>query len=87
VPTRFTVHTGKITDERIYKLRGLRHIVFDAGLIVKSCFGYGDVTATRSQLWLRRLLPHGAYRLLQNQGFAYSIAVLGERKSIFRRES
>jgi SAM-dependent methyltransferase len=87
VPTRFTAYTGEITDERIYKVRGLHRIVVDSGLVVRSCFGYGDVTATPSQVWLRRLLPHAAYRLLQNQGFAYSIAVLGERKSISERES
>jgi len=83
IPTRFTAYTGKITDERIYTPKELRHMVVEADLSVKACFGYGDVTATRSQVWLRRLLPRAVYRYLHNLGFAYSIAVLGERKSRF----
>jgi hypothetical protein len=79
IPTRYTAYTGEITDERIYSVGELRSIVEDAGLHVVAAFGYGDVTATPGQIWLRRLLPRALWRGLQNRGFAYSIAVLGER--------
>jgi SAM-dependent methyltransferase len=79
IPTRFTAYTGEITDERIYTIRELRKIVEDAGLRVVCAFGYGDVTVTRTQIWMRRLLPRSIWRELQNLGFAYSIAVLGDR--------
>ena len=79
IPTRYTAYTGSMSDERIYTIRELRRIVEDAGMRVTAAFGYGDVTATSAHIWLRRLLPRGAWRWLQNQGFAYSIAVLGER--------
>ena len=79
IPTLYTALTGEITDERIYTVSELKGIVKDAGLRVVSAFGYGDVTVSRSQIWLRRLLPRMVWRWLQNQGYAYSIAVLGER--------
>ena len=79
IPSRFTSYTGQITDERIYTVHDLCHIVEDAGLAVRVAFGYGDVTATAALVWLRRLLPRGIYRSMQNRGFAYSIAVLGQR--------
>jgi len=80
VPTRFTIYTGPITDERIYTMRQLSQIVVEAGLCPIARFGYGDVTATSAHKWLRRLLPRGIWRWLQNQGFAYAIAVLGKRE-------
>ncbi len=79
IPTRYTALTGEITDERIYTIGELKRIVQEAGLRVVSAFGYGDVTVTPAQIWLRRLLPRLLWRWLQNQGYAYSIAVLGER--------
>jgi SAM-dependent methyltransferase len=79
IPTRYTAYSGPITDERIYTIGELRRIVEDAGMRVVVAFGYGDVTATLSQVLVRRLLPRGIWRWLQNAGFAYSIAVLGER--------
>jgi len=79
IPTRYTAYTGEITDERIYTVGELRRIVEDAGMRVVVAFGYGDVTATSTQVWIRRLLPRGIWRWLQNRGFAYGIAVLGER--------
>lgn len=79
IPTRYTAYTGEITDERIYTIKQLRRIVQDAELQVEAAFGYGDVTATSAQIWLRRLLPRAIYRYLQNRGYAYSIAVLGVR--------
>lgn len=81
IPTRFTAYTGVITDERIYTMGELRRIVEEAGFIVRASFGYGDVNATSSLLWLRRLLPRALYRIFQNQGLAYSMAVLGLVKS------
>lgn len=79
IPSRYTAYTGQITDERIYTIRELRRIVEDAGMRVVAAFGYGDVTVTPIQIWVRRLLPRGVWRWLQNRGFAYSMAVLGER--------
>lgn len=79
IPTRYTAQTAPITDERIYTVNQLAEIVSDAGLKVVSKFGYGDLTATRGQVWLRRVLPRMAYRVLQNHGYAYSIAVVGQR--------
>lgn len=79
IPTRYTAQTAPITDERIYTINELAAIVRDAGLKVVSKFGYGDLTATPGQIWLRRLLPRMAYRALQNLGYAYSIAVVGQR--------
>ncbi len=82
IPTRYTAYTGEITDERIYTVKELRSIVEDAGLKVVAAFGYGDVTVTPFQIWLRRLLPRGLWRWLQNRGFAYSIAVIGVRADV-----
>jgi SAM-dependent methyltransferase len=80
IPTKYTAYTGEITDERIYTTGQLKRIVRDAGLTVEVAFGYGEVTVTPAQVWLRRLLPRMAWRWLQNRGFAYSIAVLGVRE-------
>lgn len=78
IPTKYTAYTGEITDERIYTVNELKAIVRDAGLYIVAAFGYGDVTVTPSQIWIRRLLPRGTWRWLQNRGFAHSIAVIGE---------
>lgn len=77
IPTRYTAYTGEITDERIYTIGELKHIVEEAGLRIEAAFGYGDVTVTPEQIWLRRLLPRAAWRWLQNRGLAYSIVVIG----------
>ncbi len=79
IPTRFTALTGEITDERIYTMGELKALVEDAGLQVEASFGYGEVTVTPAQVWLRRVLPRMLWRWLQNRGYAYSIAVLGVR--------
>lgn len=79
IPTRYTAYTGLITDERIYRITELQRIVRDAGLRVEASFGYGDLTATRTHVLLRRLLPRFVWRFLQNAGFAYSVAVIGAR--------
>jgi SAM-dependent methyltransferase len=81
IPTKFTAYAAPLTDERIYTVSQLAGIVEDAGLKVVRKFGYGDVTATRSQVWLRRLLPRMAYRQLQNYGFGYAMAVVGSSGS------
>jgi len=80
IPTRHTALTGEITDERIYTVAELKRIVREAGLGVVAAFGYGDVTVTSGQNWLRRVLPRMAWRWLQDRGYAFSIAVLGERR-------
>lgn len=79
IPTKYTRLTGKITDERIYTIRALAAIMRDAGLHVEAAFGYGDLSVTTGQIWLRRLLPRALWRWLQNQGYCFSIAVLGMR--------
>ncbi len=81
IPTRFSAQAIGITDERIYSMGQLRKIVRDAQLNIVASFGYGDVTASRSQIWLRRVLPRAIWRWMQNRGFAFSIAVIGERRN------
>lgn len=77
IPSRYTAYTGQITDERIYTIAELRQIVVDAGLELEKSFGYGDLNATAVHLALRQLLPRAAWRILQNMGYCYSIAVIG----------
>lgn len=79
IPTRFIKYTAGLSDERLYSIGQLAAIVEDAGLRVIGRFGYGDIPAGIHP-WIKRLLPYGAYRLLQNR-FAYAtgIAVVGER--------
>jgi SAM-dependent methyltransferase len=79
IPAIYTKYTGTITDERIYTINQLAQIVEDAGLRVVAKFGYGDLTATPMQVFIRRILPRAIWRIAQNKGFAYSIAVVGER--------
>jgi len=78
IPACYTAYTGEITDERIYSINELSKIVEDAGLRVVSKFGYGDLAFTPMQIFLRRILPRVAWRIAQNKGFAYSLAVIGE---------
>lgn len=80
IPTKYTAYSDGITDERIYSITQLSRIVEDAGLNVVARFGYGDITATHFHLFVRRLLPRFIYRLLQNRGYAYAIAVIGQTK-------
>lgn len=78
IPSRYTSYTGNITDERIYSIRELRNIVSEAGLSVERSFGYGELNATRFHAVLRQILPRGAWRILQNIGYCYSLAVIGK---------
>jgi SAM-dependent methyltransferase len=80
IPTRYTAFTGEITDERIYSVGELAKMVEDAGMNVVARFGYGDLSATRVHVFLRRVMPRVVWRWLQNRGYAYSIAVIGTRK-------
>lgn len=73
VPTRFTKFSGTITDERIYSLHGLKSLFAEAGLGARIGFGYGDVFSPLHR-WVKRLLPHGAYRLLQER-FSYAMDI------------
>ena len=79
IPTKYTIYTGELTDERLYSVADLATMVRDAGMEVVAKFGYGDLGATRTHHLLRRGLPRAAWRLLQNRGYAYSIAVMGRR--------
>lgn len=65
VPTKYTAYVAKITDERIYTIRGLKKIFKDAGLGQISSFGYGDIPS-KFHSFMKYSLPFGAYRLLQN---------------------
>ena len=78
IPTYYTSYTGAITDERMYSVRQLVKIVNDSGLNLVAKFGYGDVTHGWMHTNIRRLLPRFIWRILQNQGYAYSIAVVGK---------
>lgn len=81
IPTNYTAYTGPITDERMYTINQLAQIVEDAGLRVIAKFGYGDLSATPMHVFIRRALPRALWRMAQNKGFAYSIAVIGESKN------
>jgi SAM-dependent methyltransferase len=81
IPTKYTAYAAPITDERIYTIQQLEQMVRDAGLHVTSAFGYGELAVTPAQVWLRRLLPRAGWRVLQNRGYGYSIAVLGTRRA------
>lgn len=80
IPSSYTSYTGEITDERIYTISQLSNIVEDAGLQVVSKFGYGDLAATPMHIVLRRILPRAIWRVAQNRGFAFSIAVIGDSR-------
>lgn len=79
IPTKYTALSDGITDERIYTMSQLKKIVREAGLNIEAAFGYGDLTVTRGQIWLRRFLPRALWRELQNRGYCFSIAVLAVR--------
>lgn len=79
IPTKHTALAAVITDERIYTIGELAKIVEDAGMRVEARFGYGDLASTGANLLLRRAMPRAVWRWLQNRGYAYAIAVLGER--------
>jgi SAM-dependent methyltransferase len=78
IPSRYTAYTGQITDERIYSIAELRRIVVDAGLILEKSFGYGELNVTLVHRGLRQILPRAAWRILQNLGYCYSLAVIGK---------
>ncbi len=78
IPSKYTALSDGITDERIYSIAELKSIVRDAGLNVIASFGYGDVTVSAFQIGLRRVLPRAVYRWMQNRGYSFSIAVMGE---------
>ncbi|GAB3123526.1 class I SAM-dependent methyltransferase [Novispirillum itersonii] len=86
IPTRYTAYADGITDERIYSVKELKKIVQDAGMTVRSSFGYGDVNATPVHKVLRLALPRALWRLAQNAGFAYSIAVVGQSEAFEKVE-
>jgi SAM-dependent methyltransferase len=79
IPTKYTSFTGELTDERLYTVNELATMVREAGMEVVAKFGYGDLGATHAHHLLRRTLPRAMWRLLQNNGYAYSIAVLGKK--------
>jgi 2-polyprenyl-3-methyl-5-hydroxy-6-metoxy-1,4-benzoquinol methylase len=79
VPTSFTSHAGRITDERIYSRSELSRIVSEAGLSVTRSFGYGDVPGMTG-LALSRVLPRVGYRALQQFcGYSMAVCALGVR--------
>jgi SAM-dependent methyltransferase len=78
IPTKYTKYSGGITDERIYTISELSKIVQDSGLDVVAKFGYGDVCVTKIHKVLRLFLPRIIYRVIQNKGFSFAIAVIGK---------
>jgi SAM-dependent methyltransferase len=76
VPSRFT---KPLTDERIYTLRQLRHLMREAGLTSVKSFGYGNPSEL---IKFRRLLPHALYRILQDYfSLAQGLVVIGQSSS------
>ena len=54
-------------------------MVREAGLKIIDNFGYGDIPVGWHK-WVKRVLPYGAYRLLQNRcGYAMGIVCIGRR--------
>ena len=80
IPTKFTRYSGEITDERIYTISQLRGIFKYAGLEIMGKFGYGNVVSPFHN-WVHRFLPHGLYRILQNNfSYAMGIGCIGKKK-------
>ena len=74
VPSKYT---PEIIDERIYSITELKKIMQLAGLKVIDYFGYG---LPPRLVWLRRILPYGMFRLLQNRySQAMNLVVIGQR--------
>lgn len=79
LPSRFTRYAGQITDEHIYSVGQIRKILVDAGLAVTGSFGFGDVYAPL-HVWIKRILPYGLYRLLQDKlSYAMDIGCIGRK--------
>ncbi len=79
VPSSFTRYAGQITDERIYSAGQMKKILAAAGLAVTGTFGFGDVYAPQ-HVWVKRLLPYGLYRLLQdNFSYAMDLGCIGRK--------
>lgn len=53
-------------------------MVEDAGMDVVAKFGYGDICFNKIHKLIRLLLPRFIYRLIQNMGFSFAIAVIGK---------
>jgi 2-polyprenyl-3-methyl-5-hydroxy-6-metoxy-1,4-benzoquinol methylase len=78
IPTRYIKYSAGLSDERIYTMNELCKLSEEAGLTTIRRFGYGDVIS-RWHIWLKRTLPFGLYRLLQNRGYAMGIICIGKR--------
>lgn len=79
VPSRHTVHAAPVTDERLYTLGALCHLVRRAGLTVRRRFVFGTVP-TLTYRNLERALPAAFFRSLQRRAsYAMSLACLGAR--------
>ncbi len=73
IPTPFTRHAAPVTDERFYSVTGFRRLYRDAGVRPLRSFGYGDIPVP-PHVWIKRLLPYGLWRVLQNR-FAYAMGI------------
>ncbi|MFH1784731.1 MAG: class I SAM-dependent methyltransferase [bacterium] len=81
IPTKFTKYSGEITDERIYTISQLSGIFKEAELKVIGRFGYGNIISPFHN-GIHRLLPHGLYRILQNNfSYAMGIVCIGRKKN------
>lgn len=78
IPTKFSRYTNEVTDERFYSVRELAGLVSEAGMTPVTRFGYGEIAATSWHRLLHLGLPRAILRLLQDRGYAYTIAVVGQ---------
>ncbi|MEW6059683.1 MAG: class I SAM-dependent methyltransferase [Actinomycetota bacterium] len=79
IPTKYTRYAAPITDERIYRLAGLKSMFRDAGLTVDDAFVFGDVPTMTGAI-LRRALPPPVYRYVQRTlGYGMNNCVFGRR--------
>lgn len=74
IPTRFIKYSAGRTDERIYNIKELCALSEKAGLETVGRFGFGDIVAPK-HIAVKRLLPYGLFRLLQNR-FSYSMGII-----------
>jgi SAM-dependent methyltransferase len=80
VPSRFTRHAGRVTDERLYTRTQVCALVRQAGLRVRESFVYGDVPTNLARN-LERALPKGAYRGLRHfLTYGMGICCVGQRR-------
>lgn len=80
IPTKYIKYSAGHTDERLYSMDGLCAMSEEAGLETIARFGFGDVVTPRDTM-VKRLLPYGLFRYLQNRRtYAMTITCVGRRR-------